>query len=518
MTIVEFEFDTLYYWAAWFFKFKGWNVNRIFAHCSFAVSMLLVLLVSSLAFGQFGEVQAPPNQLKPGFDFITPERCESFLDVLAGPAFEGRGSGQIGYTKAAHWVAGRVAQWGFQPVGDGGTFFQLMPVTRKIPVLAETQIMGPGGLELSGEGNIGFERYTDAAIISGEIVFLDVRGANPSIPENIPLRDKIVLYSVDEAAAAVTPRLLAQNRPTAAIRIIDGVPTSRPQIIFEGRRRRSTSVSGTMSRSAASAIMKACGLREPTLQNPGTIIRPTQEKLSIRLRMREVKATTPNVVALLEGSDPNLKHEYVVLGAHLDHLGHRGGQIYYGADDNGSGSSAVLAIAEAMANNPVKPKRSVLFMWFAAEEVGLVGSRYYTEHPLLPLENMTCMLNIDMVGRNEETSEETSADNEGHIHLVGSRRGESDLHNLILSTNRHIGFEFEYDEERVFSRSDQINFYRKGVPVAFLFGGFHPDYHQTTDQRGKINYHKIATAARLFYLTAYAAADHGRFELKADDQ
>jgi len=218
------------------------------------------------------------------------------------------------------------------------------------------------------------------------------------------------------------------------------------------------------------------------------------------------------VIAWLEGSDPELKDEYVVIGSHLDHLGIRNGKVYPGADDNGSGSTAVLSIARAMALNPVKPKRSVLFMWFTAEEVGLLGSRYYTNNPIHPLDKMTCMLNIDMVGRNEDTGDgDTDADNEGHIHLVGSQRGDNKLHELILGANKHVGFEFELDMESVWNRSDQINFYNQGVPVAFMFGGMHPDYHQTSDQFEEINFKKIASAAKLYYLALHATANHGRF-------
>ena len=228
--------------------------------------------------------------------------------------------------------------------------------------------------------------------------------------------------------------------------------------------------------------------------------------------MREETAGAPNVIAWLEGSDPELKNEYVVIGSHLDHLGIRNGKVYPGADDNGSGSTAVLSIARAMALNPVKPKRSVLFMWFTAEEVGLLGSRYYTDNPIHPLDKMTCMLNIDMVGRNEDTGEgDTDADNEGHIHLVGSQRGDNKLHELILDVNKHVGFEFEMDMESVWNRSDQINFYNQGVPVAFMFGGMHPDYHQTSDQFEEINFKKIASAAKLYYLALHATANHGRF-------
>ncbi len=168
-----------------------------------------------------------------------------------------------------------------------------------------------------------------------------------------------------------------------------------------------------------------------------------------------------------------------------------------------------------MAANPVKPARSVLFIWFTGEENGLVGSGFYTRHPLRPLDKMTCMFNIDMVGRNEDQGVgDADADNEGHIHLVGSQRGETELHNLILEANQYVGFEFELDMESVWNRSDQVNFYNEGVPVAFMFGGFHPDYHRPTDVVTKINYPKIAAAARLYYIAGFKAANHGKFEMK----
>ena len=248
----------------------------------------------------------------------------------------------------------------------------------------------------------------------------------------------------------------------------------------------------------------------------GTQVHQTGKQITITLRVREEQAAVPNVVAWLEGSDPTVNHEYIVLGSHLDHLGVRNGMVFPGADDNGSGSTAVLSIAKAMTENKIRPRRSVLFMWFAAEEIGLVGSKHYCDNPLLPVKNMICMFNIDMVGRNEETPNETSAENEGAIHLVGSKKGESDIDQIVQDANKYLGFRFEYDEEDVFGRSDQINFYRQGVPVAFLFGGFHPDYHQSTDKVTKINFNKIAAAARLYYIAINLASEHGRFAMKTE--
>jgi Zn-dependent M28 family amino/carboxypeptidase len=240
-------------------------------------------------------------------------------------------------------------------------------------------------------------------------------------------------------------------------------------------------------------------------------VNEVEGELLLQLRIRQSSAAVPNVIAWIEGSDPQLKHEYVVIGAHLDHLGYQGDNMFPGADDNGSGSTAILSIARALAENPVRPKRSVLFVWFAAEEIGLVGSAYYTNNPTLPLENMVCMFNIDMVGRNEEKSGETSEENENTIHLIGSQKGDPKLHEVILAANECVNFEFEFDEEGVFGRSDQANFYNKGTSVAFLFGGFHPDYHQPSDKPEKINYNKIASAAKLYYLAIHYAAENGPF-------
>ncbi|MCH2181864.1 MAG: M20/M25/M40 family metallo-hydrolase [Mariniblastus sp.] len=475
--------------------------------------LVFFLPVPPTALAQYQETAPPPADLTVGFDSITADQAENWLTTLADPRFEGRGTGQPGYLKAAHWIAGKLAEFHLKPVGDGDTYFQMMPITRRFPDISECLIEGPDGFKLPGAGNLGFEAYNDQATVTGEVVMLRFNGPDPTIPENINLRDKIVLFSADEQALNRAPRLIAANRPAATLRVIAGTPTSSWQTIFPGRQRRAGRVSGTIRQTAATKLANALKVPQNWSAKETAIEIPVS--ITIRMRIREEKAAAPNVVGLLEGSDPKLKDEYVVIGAHLDHLGTRGGSIYPGADDNGSGSTAVLSIARALSLNPVKPKRSILFIWFTAEEVGLIGSKYYTDHPILPVDKMTCMFNIDMVGRNEDQGAgDADADNEGHIHLVGSQRGDTELHNLILAANRHVGFQFELDMESVWNRSDQVNFFEQGVPVAFLFGGFHPDYHQPSDTADKINYPKIAAAAKLFYLATFAAADHGKFTMK----
>ena len=481
------------------------------------------------ALAQYSPPALPPQELLAGFESITIEQSKQWLNVLAGPRFEGRGTGQPGYTKAAHWVAGKLAEFGLEPIGDNGTYFQMLPMQRRLPLIEECFVQGPDGLKIEAKGNLGFERFTDQQETTGEVVFLNFRGSNPRIAGDISLRDKIVFYVADKKATQYAPVQIAKKRPLAAIRLIPGQPNSISQLVREGRRQRSTSVSGTINVNAAKELVKGLGGEVSWLEQPakdGIMIHdkfasrenqpPVAKSVTLRMRYRQELAAVPNVVAWLEGSDPELKHEYVVLGSHLDHLGIRGGQVYPGADDNGSGSTAVLNIAKAFTVNPVRPKRSVLFIWFAAEEIGLVGSKHYCDNPTKPLKNMLCMFNIDMVGRNEQNDNESSSENEGSIHLVGSQKGDTDIHDLVLQANKHIGFRFELDEEDVWNRSDQINFFQEGVPVSFLFGGFHPDYHQPSDRVAEINFGKLVAAAKLYYLAVNLASDHGPFQMKTD--
>ncbi len=173
-----------------------------------------------------------------------------------------------------------------------------------------------------------------------------------------------------------------------------------------------------------------------------------------------------------------------------------------------------------MAGNPVKPRRSIVFMAFCGEEMGLIGSGFYASNPKLPLADMVCELQMDMVGRDSDGAQngdpnrvDVAADNVNTIRLVGSKRISTELHALILDLNKHVGFTFKYDAEDVYTRSDHYNFAVKGIPISFLFDGFHPDYHKPTDTVDKINFDKLTNAARLYYLvTSEAANRNERFK------
>jgi Zn-dependent M28 family amino/carboxypeptidase len=210
-------------------------------------------------------------------------------------------------------------------------------------------------------------------------------------------------------------------------------------------------------------------------------------------------------------------------GAHLDHLGYRYAParpgdppdpnrdvIYNGADDDGSGSSALLAIAKALAAGP-QPKRSVVFVWHTNEENGLGGSRFMAEHPIVPLDKVQAQINIDMIGRNRHDDPAES----NTVFIVGADRISTDLHNLLVATNGRLrdpltldfAFNDPADANSFYTRSDHFSYALRGVPVAFFFTGTHPDYHQVTDHVDKILFPKLMRVAQLAYELGFAAAD-----------
>jgi hypothetical protein len=246
-------------------------------------------------------------------------------------------------------------------------------------------------------------------------------------------------------------------------------------------------------------------------------------KLSVGLNTKI--ETTQNVVGVLEGSDPVLKNEYVAVGAHYDHVGvadeASGDGIFNGADDDGSGTVAVLAMARALASTSARPKRSVLFVWHAGEEKGLWGSEYFAEKPTVPLDKIVAQLNIDMIGRSraEGDTDEKNKDLtlKDEIYVIGSKMMSSDLGALSERVNvNYLKLKFNYkydapdDPERFFYRSDHFNYARKGIPIIFYFNGPHRDYHQPSDSVEKIDFEKIESVTRTVLMTALEIANAAR--------
>jgi Zn-dependent M28 family amino/carboxypeptidase len=213
----------------------------------------------------------------------------------------------------------------------------------------------------------------------------------------------------------------------------------------------------------------------------------------------------PNVVAILPGADPALRDEYVVLSAHMDHVGVgrpvRGDSIYNGADDDASGTSALLEVAEAFMSMRERPARSILFLAVSGEEKGLLGSEYFSDNPTVPLESMVANVNIDMIGRNERDTVVVIGKNYSSLGGVVDRVSAEHPQLVALAAGND-----RWPREGFFFRSDHFNFARKEIPAIFFFAGTHEDYHEPSDEVELIDADKAARVARMVFLTAHAIA------------
>ena len=447
-----------------------------------------------------------------------------WLGQLASEEFGGRGTGSAGFEKAAKMVAAHFEALGMVGKGDDGGFLQRVPWQRTTVDPENTSLRfakGDQSIELAAAelfGNLGSNQETSAPV-----VLVIVREADAPGLRDLPLEGKIAV------AWSPTPGLLAQRavgwrvqrglrraKAAAAILVSDKLAKTSGQL--NGRSSpgggigRSSRSAGRMpsrlvvSNSVGQQLLALAGKSADTIDETAVMV-----DLGVTADIKITGTVSPapafNVVGEWPGSDPKLKDEYVVIGSHLDHLGTRGQTIHPGADDDASGTTGVLAVAQMFAKNSVRPRRSVLFVCFCGEENGLIGSRYFVENSPIPLSAMVGELQMDMIGRNEQKRGERAEDNLNCLHLVGSKKLSSDLHELCIQHNsERANFDLEWDEESVFYRSDHWNFARKGVPIAFFFTGFHPDYHKPSDTADKINYPKLLRIASYVYDIGFTLA------------
>ena len=478
---------------------------------------LAFLAVAALPCGLYAQYKGsvpPPSEYQTGWDQISAALARQHLGYLAGPECQGRGSGQPGFYKAAEYVAARFKEMGLVPIGENGTYFQGVPFSKTSVDESASGLTGPS-IDLKIGKGLGGSLTGDADVSVEEVVFIKLPTTLPTaLPEGLSVQGKAVVVASATPLDFRTRNLFIQGGAAMVITVVEKAPAPFASVspgnrtAGGGRAGRAPALS--IDRRYALDLARALGV-DPTMvvagstDSDGVEFKEAKGALHLTVKVKTEQIMVPNVVGMLPGSDPVLKEQYIGVGAHLDHLGvNASGVVYPGADDDGSGSTAMLMIAKAATSNPVKPRRSVVFMAFCGEEMGLIGSGYYTANPLIPLDRMDCLLQMDMVGRNEEKPNENppekAEDNINTIHLVGSKRISMELHNVVIDMNKYLNFAFEYDEEGVYERSDHANFARKGVPITFLFSGFHPDYHQPTDTIDKINWDKIVSTARLNYL------------------
>jgi len=267
----------------------------------------------------------------------------------------------------------------------------------------------------------------------------------------------------------------------------------------------------------AEKVMAALGLSLKDAYS--TDKKPGAAEISAHLvtSFNQTKTMTQNVVGILKGTDPKLRDEYVAFSAHYDHLQTNSrGEIFHGADDDGSGTTAILTIAHAMAMDP--PRRSVLIIFHAGEELGLLGSEYNTDYaPAVPLNKIVADFNIDMIGRSKPAGDKAREDvhltDANTVYLVGSDRISNELHEISEQTNsdyQKLRLDYYYNDpnnpEMIYYRSDHWNYAKHGIPVIFYFDGTHVDYHKPTDTIDKIDFAKMTQITRLVFETGWRVA------------
>jgi hypothetical protein len=483
-------------------------------------------------------------------DAITPGELRMHLQFLASEELGGRYTLSPSFAIAARYLASHLEGYGFKGAGEHGEFLQTFQVVSAKPDTAKFL------LEITAEGKTSTYHFGDfyaapgtgSGQAQGEVVFVGAGISSPSQHHDdyagLDVKGKIVLIISSTPPGVDSSRLgdneSGQNaaRAHGAVGILQ-LPTQRMLDFMRNKafaERAATREIVRLARDAEGklpAVTPGPALAEALLAAGGMDLKEIYETVagkqalkpkklnisaSINVSMQLTRNTTQNVAAILEGTDPALKSEYVVFSAHYDHLKTGpSGEIYPGADDDGSGTTAVLTIAHAMSLE--RPKRSVLVMFHAGEELGLLGSEYNTDFaPVVPLDKMVADLNIDMIGRSKAAGDKNLEDEHltdaNTVYLVGSNRISQELHEISEETNaqfQKLKLDYHYNDpnnpERIYYRSDHWNYAKHGVPIIFYFDGTHVDYHRPTDTVDKIDFAKMTKITRLIFETGWRLAN-----------
>lgn len=497
----------------------------------------------------------PPANLPPvptTVDSITPTELRMHLEFLASDELGGRYTLSPNFGIAARYLAAHLEAYGFRGAGDHGDFLQTFEVVSAKPDPANSALTITVGGKTS---NYGFGDFyplgaTATASASGPIVFVGAGISSPAQKHDdyagVDVHGKLVLIAGGTPSGIDASKLGPNEQGEGAARAHGAVgvlqlPSQRLADFmknkgfaerFAGREtvRLARDSEGklptlTLGPDLADKLLALAGLNlkavyEAAGKKQSLEPRALDGAASARIdiAVQPARTTTQNVAGILEGTDPQLKNEYVIFSAHYDHLktGPKG-EIYHGADDDGSGTTAVLAIARAMSLN--RPKRSVLVMFHAGEELGLLGSEYNTDYsPAVPLDQMVVDLNIDMIGRSKPPGDNDQLDEHltdaNTVYLVGSNRISKELHQISEETNsqfQKLKLDYYYNDpsnpERIYFRSDHWNYAKHGVPIIFYFDGTHVDYHQPTDTVDKIDFTKLTQITRLVFETGWRIAN-----------
>ena len=503
--------------------------------------------------------QSPPPVA--GLESIRIEELSAKVHYLAADEFRGRGDGTPELDRAAEYIAGVFEENGLDP-GTGDDYFQEFTVDRlSLGAGNRLDVAVPGAVE-SLQFNVGsdfvpFPGSIDGAV-SASMLFVGYGIRAPGLGFDDFARDglentiAVALDGVprgndpDSIFNALTDRdfssirdkaLAAEEAGAVALLVLQGplhgASTSIPYLARNLRpnlpprnsvmRLASSPVDpkipvAMVSRGAAVRLVANLRSLQADL-DAGSRIRnqPIAGMAALEVDFDRDSYTARNVVARIPGTDRTRRDEAIVVGAHYDHDGEDGGQIWNGADDDASGTSALLELAEAFSDGP-RPSRSVLLAAWAAEEKGMLGSQFYVRNPIMPLDRTVAMFQLDMLGRNEEHGPDPS---EGFVTERGSENGNMmnvigsvfspDFRQMVERSNSEVGlelrFRYDYKAQNLIRRSDHWSFLSVRVPALFFFGGLHPDYHTPNDTADKINYEKLEKVVRLTYLAVLEVGD-----------
>jgi len=484
---------------------------------------------------------------------ITADDLSYDLHVLASDSLEGRETGKKGQKMAARFLASEFKKYGLQPpvkTDSGMSYFQkfelvkkeweevyLVVDKKKKVFLQDFYVYGDISLPKEEKLKVVFAGYGIDSPTYSDYTGLDVKGKAVIIFMGEPVKDgnslvtgsKTLSYWANDWRRKAGA---AKQKGAKCVFVIIG----QEQKDFDARltqlkhHLQQPTMGFTYKERPGSAFFVPVQLAAELLKTTekellndkdtlGQTVKPVNLKLkSAHLKAKvKVKSTpvyTENVLGYIEGTDK--KGEVLVITAHYDHLGKEGDKIFYGADDDGSGTSALMELAQAFGKAKQEghpPRRSILIMPVTGEEKGLLGSEYYTDHPVFPLDSTVVDLNIDMIGRLDEAHEK----NPNYVYLIGSNKLSTELHKISEEANTtytHIDLDYKFnapdDPNRFYYRSDHYNFAKNKIPVIFYFNGTHADYHQATDTVDKILFTKMEKITRLVFYTAWELANRDK--------
>ncbi|MFZ4558685.1 MAG: M28 family peptidase [Saprospiraceae bacterium] len=462
---------------------------------------------------------------------ITAEDLKKHLYIVAGPEMEGRNTPSEGLRKAATYIETHFSSLGLTKVAESGyqmpySLYTDSLISAKLEVNGKTWVQGT-------DFSMPTSNY-NASVFAGEVVFAGygLSDSTRNDYKDLDVKGKLVLVLsgmpaggsngggrrpqfVNKQAIAAQYGALAVLQVQENLSPMRGAMGNRPYLNLY---KKSTPPNLCLIKPDVAQAISGLSLNDlQAAANQGKTGQVFSARVAMTMEKAVLQVPTANVLGFLEGSD--LKDEVLVLTAHYDHVGKSGNDIFYGADDDGSGTVSILELAQAFSEAKKAgkgPRRSILFMTVSGEEKGLWGSAYYSDYPVFPLDKTVCNLNIDMIGRigSEYQKDKDSAN---YVYVIGDDKLSSALRPISETANQtytKLKLDYKYndpnDPNRFYYRSDHYNFAEKGVPIIFYFNGTHADYHRPTDTPDKINYPLMAKRAQLVFYTAWEIANRNQ--------